>query len=381
MINTLSESMYRLDLLNEKQEKLTYQSSTRKKIDDGSDDSLTFTRQIYLENKVSTFENLKSQIEITTAQNDTADTAVGSIKDKIEIAKNEILRALNGTEQETSRSTIAINVSGLKKSIMLFANEKTNGEYLFAGTNGSQAPFEQDPISGKVSYTGNGYLKRVAVEEGSYRERGVTGFDLMMNTTDKANFGQKLTVSANERVIDNEGNEWVLNDAVPELVKHNVNGATNETMPLTEVLPATTPKTYETTNAISTQGRSLESKENIFDVLDKVINALNQVDETGAPITKDQADSILKEGLEKMNTSFDTVNKAHSDLGVRNKIFEVSYEKLSSKLTHFNVLYENTSGADLAKVAMESKALELTFTSLYSTINKMNQLSLVNFIK
>jgi flagellar hook-associated protein 3 FlgL len=35
---------------------------------------------------------------------------------------------------------------------------------------------------------------------------------------------------------------------------------------------------------------------------------------------------------------------------------------------------------DLTKVAMQAKALELTYTALYSTINKTNQLSLVNFL-
>lgn len=31
MINTLSESLYRLDLLNTEQDRITYQSSTKKK--------------------------------------------------------------------------------------------------------------------------------------------------------------------------------------------------------------------------------------------------------------------------------------------------------------------------------------------------------------
>ncbi|RXJ95582.1 flagellar hook-associated protein 3 [Malaciobacter molluscorum] len=380
MINTLSESLYRLDILNRMQDRLTYQSSSKRKIDNGSDDSFVFTRQIYLEDKISRYEGLKSQIEITSSQNDTADTAVGSIKDKITLLKNEISKALNGTEQETSRETIAINVAGIKKSLLLFANERSNGEYLFAGTDSSKPPFEQDPVTGEVTYTGSGYLKRLAIDEGSYSQRGVSGFDLMMNTTQKALFGEKLTFTEGQRVIDNQGNEWTFDSSVPELVKNNENGPTNEKMPLTEVLPSTTPKTYETTNPISTQGQTLSAKENIFDIVDDIMNALNQVDDTGASITKDEADAILKAGLSKVNKAFDTVNKAHSDLGVRNKTFEVAHEKVSSKLTHYNILFTETAGADLAKVAMESKALELTYTSLYSTINKMNQLSLVNFI-
>ncbi|MDY0052854.1 MAG: flagellar hook-associated protein 3, partial [Aliarcobacter sp.] len=69
-----------------------------------------------------------------------------------------------------------------------------------------------------------------------------------------------------------------------------------------------------------------------------------------------------------------------SDLGAKNKVFEVSLESVSSKLTQYNILSINLGSADLSKVAMEAKSLELTYTALYSTINRTNQLSLVNFL-
>jgi flagellar hook-associated protein 3 FlgL len=84
--------------------------------------------------------------------------------------------------------------------------------------------------------------------------------------------------------------------------------------------------------------------------------------------------------LDKIEKAYDRVNVSHAELGGRNNIFEVSLEKISSKLTHYNILSKELGAADLSKVAMEAKALELTYTALYSTINKMNQLSLVNFI-
>lgn len=381
MINSLSESMYRLDILNEKYERINYQQSTKKKIDDGSDDSLVFTKEIYIEDKVSVYEGIKKQIEIIEAQNNSADSSVADIKDLMSTIKSEVLRALDGTMDAESKKSIAINLEGMKKSILLFSNEQANGEYLFSGTNGGQAPFVEDPVTGKITYEGNGYLKKVAVEEGSYRERGVSGFDLMMNTVDEAAVGEKLNFSENQRIVDEAGNEWVLDPGVPEIVKHTEMGATTETMPVTEILPSTTPKTYETTNPVAIPGQVLEAKENIFDILDTGINALRQVDSTGAPVTEAEAMDKLRETLENVNKAYDTTNAAHTNLGVRNRIFEVSLEKVSSKLTHYNVLYQETAGANLAKVAMEAKALELTYTSLYTTINKANEMSLTNFIR
>lgn len=99
MINSLSESIYRLDILNEKYQKLSYQQSTGAKIDDGSDDSLVFTKQIYIEDKISVFEGIKKQIEITDAQNQSADSSIAEIKDLMKTVKSEILRALNDTTE------------------------------------------------------------------------------------------------------------------------------------------------------------------------------------------------------------------------------------------------------------------------------------------
>ena len=81
-----------------------------------------------------------------------------------------------------------------------------------------------------------------------------------------------------------------------------------------------------------------------------------------------------------MTKAYDAVNIAHADLGGKNKIFEISLERVSSKLTQFDILSQELGSVDLAKVAIEAKALELTYTALYSTISKTNQLSLVNFL-
>lgn len=381
MINDITQSQYRLSLLNEQQERISYQNSTKKKIDDGSDDSVVFAKEIFLEDKMSTFEGLKKLITRTEAQNTTADTSIAGIKKLLDKIKVEVSKALNGTSTVESKKAIAIELDGIKQSLLKFANENSNDEYLFAGSDSGKKPFEQDVLTGKVTYVGNGYLKKVAVDENSYRDRGVTGFDMMAINRNTAVVGQNLTFIANERIVDEQGNEWKLNPAIPELVKNDEFGATSDTLALNEVLPATTPKTYETAAPLATPGQVLKSKESIFDILDNTINALNQVDSTGAPVTESVATAALTKGQADFNTAFDSVNSAHAQLGVRNKIFELSLETINSKLTNFRVLYEKNSSVDLASVALESKALELTFTALYSTVNKMNQLSLVNFIK
>jgi flagellar hook-associated protein 3 FlgL len=86
-------------------------------------------------------------------------------------------------------------------------------------------------------------------------------------------------------------------------------------------------------------------------------------------------------GLDQTTKQFDATNIGHGELGGRSSTFETAYDKLLAKETNYNILLQETGGADLAKLSMESKALEMTYQSLYSTIAKMNEMSLLNYIK
>ena len=91
-------------------------------------------------------------------------------------------------------------------------------------------------------------------------------------------------------------------------------------------------------------------------------------------------DEILRNGLEQSTEQYNATNIGHGELGGRNAVFENAYNTLLAQETNYNILIQETGGADLAKLAMESAALDLTYQSLYTTIGKMNQLSLLNYL-
>jgi flagellar hook-associated protein 3 FlgL len=118
----------------------------------------------------------------------------------------------------------------------------------------------------------------------------------------------------------------------------------------------------------------------VFDNLDEIINALELQDSDGNTITQDEADTILSDALDKLNSAYDSMNIAHSKLGTRTASIE-NYESIvQTKLTNFTILQEEYASADLTSLAIESQALENTYTALYSTINKVNSLSLVQYL-
>lgn len=379
MINQTDQMMYRLNNLDTLQQKLNYQYAG-KKLEYGSDDSVLYSRIISVDDKVRVYEGIKTQVERTTVQNKTSDSSMAAIKKILESINAELIKANTDTTSEDGLKAIATNLSGMKENLLDLANTQVEGEYVFAGSDSSIKPFEVN-ADGSISYNGDNKLRRVTVEEGSYRERGINGFDVMMYSSATAYKNESLTFNESDRVLDQDGNEWVLDNitdpANPILVKYDVDGnQTTDTIPVT--FDATT-NTYETP-IFTASGTKFEAKTSIFALIDNVVNSLNKVDSSGNPISISEAKDLISKGAEEIMKAYDGVNIAHADLGSKNKIFEVSLENLTSKITQYNVLSQELSASDYTEIALKAKALELTYTALYSTINKTNQLSLVNFL-
>ena len=373
MIDTSNSMLYRLDVLNEKQTRISYQMSSGKVLDEGSDDTVVYTRDLYINDKMRTYDGLKTQLEKNNAQNDVSDSTLAEVKNLLDFIKTETIKARNDTNDDVSRKAIAVQIEGAKDNLFTLVNEKVEEEYIFSGSQTNVEAFVKDS-EGKITYNGNPNLRTAAVETDSYRERGVTGFDIMSFDVKSAESGDFLTFDERERIVDENGREWKLNSTESVLVEYDEDGkATKNFVPVTMTIDEeTSKKSYEIDElptGIDDETKTFTVKHNTFDTIDDIISGLKSND-----------GNAISLGLEDINSAYNAANQAHGELGARNNTFEIAYDRVSSKLTHFNVLSIENSSADLTKVAIEAKQLEITYTSLYSTISKMNSLSLVNFV-
>lgn len=377
MISQTEKTLYRLSNLDALQQKLSYQTSTGKKLEQGSDDSVLYSREIFMDDKIRTFEGLKTQIERTKIQNNTSDSSMKEIKNIIDSMKVELIKANTSTTNDNGLAAIAASIAGSKENLYDLVNTQVEGEYVFAGSDSSVKPFEKN-ADGTISYVGDNKLRRIAVEEGSYRDRGINGFDAMMYASSTAYKDQALTFKETDRIVDQDGNEWKLNSPTNSLLtKYDPDG--NVTSDTLSVTYNSTTQSY-TTPTFTADGTKFEAKTNIFDLVDKIVNGLKKVDASGNPITNEESKAIISQGLDQINKAYESLNVAHAELGGKNAVFEVALDRVSSKLTQYNILSQELGAADLTEVAVKAKALELTYTALYSTISKTNQLSLVNFM-
>jgi flagellar hook-associated protein 3 FlgL len=310
---------------------------------------------------------------------------------------------------------VATNISGMRDNLLRLANTQIDGEYIFAGSNTTIMPYEQDSdfnINGQIDFNGNSHLRNIAVDSGIYRERGVPASDVFMYNTDTTAVDDKLSFQESEMVIDQNGYTWKFidqdnldgdNQILTGIEKNRIYKINQDGTASSEYLTVTSdgndPATYTTeditiaTNIKSNtqSGLLLESKHNIFDDLNIIVNGLNgyatvqtntaNYGEKGTLLDDTQLRDLLSGYLGKIDEQYNATNIGHAELGGRNKVFETYLESITTKITHYNILIQETNGADLAKLSMESKALEMTYSALFSTVAKMSQLSLVNYIK
>lgn len=524
MIDTSRSMLYHLGNLNAESQRISHSIGTESKIDKGSEDSLLHSDLINLDDKLRVTLGLKLQIEKSEALNNTADTNIGEFKKALDSIKVDLIKALNDGMDRSDKTALSSNLKGIRQNLIDRINTQVDGEYLFTGSVTTKQTMVKDPnfdLNGKIEFGGDGFLRKIAVQPGTYRDRGVTAYDVAFYNGDSANAGQKLNFQDGDRIIDDNGNEWKLNENGNRLQKYDHNGvlieptedivvstgksesikidlgvggnsdakgdytlkvssdagtysfsytaeanpagggytnsaeeifeelksqidaevdadgkprflvsrsgdeitltpnkgalnssnisveisetdnkyvmtATNEIEAIGSSKKLSTGElsggvksskgTYQLTLPGDPEGRVFEAKRNYFDELNKIINALDgyttKLDGTrGGEASDELVEDIIRTGLDITTKQFDATNVGHGELGGRNKVFEIAREKLTSQETNYEILIKKTGGADLAKLAMESKNLEVTYQALYATIAKMNNLSLVNFIR
>ena len=377
MVSSINNIMFNLDMLNKRSEKNTYGLSSGDALQYGSDNSKQYNEILSVKNNVKSYTSILDKIQLSGAYNDTSDSAVSNMKNSVKSVQSLVLEALNGTNNSDTKEIIAANIESKKETIFNLVNSSVNGQYVFSGKNTDSASFEKDAVSGKINYTGSYDNKTLNVEDKTYATQGVNGIELLYTPSKSAEVLSSLTFSTDERILDNDGNKYGLVDTNSDGVYDGLylNGDTSN--------PISTTITYngDGTYTASSVSIALESKTSIFDTLDEIINALRQQDSSGNAITEDAANQILSNSLEKIGSANDNVNLNHAILGTRTSYID-NYEQITeAKLTNFNILYETYAGADLTALAIESQSLQNTYTALYSTISKINNLSLVDYLK
>lgn len=376
MIKSIEAIKYNLSLLNERNYKVNTALSTKEALEYGSDDSIQYSHIVSLKGDINTYSSIKDNITLSNAFNTTSDDTLKSSKNTIDAIISELMTANTDTTSDEDRLIIATQMEDYRDTLLSLSNTQVDGKYIFSGINTDTPSFIQDSATGQISYQSDNSSKTLIVEKATYAKQGVNGIDAFYYDKESVPSTGSFTFSSNEIILDEDGNEWKLMDVDNDNIFDGLylNGDSSST-PLSIIDNGD--GTFSSTNGTSSK---LEVKHSIFDDLNEVIAALKLEDLNGNTILRSDAKTILSDNLSNMKKAYDSQNIAHSIVGSRTASINNYEDIVSSKLSNLNLLKDEYSQADLTSLAIESKALENTYTALYSTISRINNLSLVNYL-
>ena len=223
MIDLTSQMTYRIGNLDIQNQRISYQMSTGKVLQNGSDDSVLYGKYLNIESNLRVYEGLELQIQKTTAQNNVSDASIGELKHVLDTIKVDLLKSLNAGMTRADRVSVAKNMEGMRANLISLVNTQIDGEFIFAGSNTTIQTASKDvnfKINGQVNFNGNSHLRNISVEPNTYRQRGVTASDVIMYNTDTSAVDGAISFTEHEIVVDEYGNSWKLNAAKTQLVKY-----------------------------------------------------------------------------------------------------------------------------------------------------------------
>ena len=130
--------------------RINNQLSSGKQIQYGYEDTNIYVDTLRLDAEKATLEQVADTTQKATTFSDNTDVAIGQLKDALEQFKVKLLQAANGVHSNTSMQAIAGDLEALKLHMLDTANSSINGNYLFAGSNLKQKPFDD-----QANYYGN----------------------------------------------------------------------------------------------------------------------------------------------------------------------------------------------------------------------------------
>ncbi|WP_279041192.1 flagellar hook-associated protein FlgL [Campylobacter helveticus] len=188
--NSIQNTMSGASALN----KLSMQLSSGMKIQDSYEDASIYIDNTRLEYELKTLEQIK---EATSSAKEMTSNSMKALQDMVKLLENfkvKVTQAASDSNSQTSREAIAKELEKIKEQIVQLANTSINGQYLFAGAQLNNKPFDS-----KGNYFGDKNNVNVVTGAGTESPYNIPGFDLFF----KADGDYQKQITTNEKFTDN----------------------------------------------------------------------------------------------------------------------------------------------------------------------------------
>lgn len=162
--------------------------------------------------------------KIAEARNflNSTDSALANVTEILHRANELTIQGINGTNPTTAREAIAIEMRELQDQIRVIANTTFGSKHIFAGTNVTQAPMQDDP----VTWTGNDSEMYLEIGVGTTIPINSTIKEVFFNDTDPDNPGIYQLLGRIADALENEDVEALNQDL--GLIQERLDSITQE---------------------------------------------------------------------------------------------------------------------------------------------------------
>jgi flagellar hook-associated protein 3 FlgL len=145
-------------------------------------------------------------------------------------------------------------------------------------------------------------------------------------------------------------------------------------------------------SGVTTAGSSLEfnanssltisdPKTDFFASIDAIISSVEQGKYRADSSSGDLRNAGIQNGIQMIDNLDSHISKEQSKSGVQSQSLQAASDRAQTLTLNAQSLRSNVTDTDIAQATLQLSQLQLNYQAIYSTISKVSQLSLVNYIK
>jgi flagellar hook-associated protein 3 FlgL len=174
-----------LDQTQSTQELLTNELSSGLRVNSVGDDPVAAAQNVQLLNQIQRDDSFTQTASLTTGSLQVADSALGSVISQLNQAVTLATEGSNGTLNAADLKAISSQLAGVRDEVVQLSNSSYLGQYIFAGSQTSGAPFSLDTSTtpATVTYSGNSDVNTLTSPNGQTIQLNVPGNQIFNSST------------------------------------------------------------------------------------------------------------------------------------------------------------------------------------------------------
>ncbi|MDH7598952.1 MAG: flagellar hook-associated protein FlgL [Sedimentisphaerales bacterium] len=385
---------FALAMHNKAMTNLQEQAATGARINRASDDPSSAYRLFGLKSQDRSIQSYIDNLADMVGNLEITDTVLQSMTSELIKCKQLVTQVTGGVYSESNRKMLASSINDHLEQLVLLANTKHAGQYLFAGEKSSQAPFAivRDSSGQITAVTYQGSLQQRYIEAApgvlvpSFLV-GSTAFAcdnrdqpefVLSQTGARLGSGTSSVTGAGWLTVtkDSDGHFNLSIDGGKTVVDlGSVSDLTN--VPVTD---ADGKVLYVDASKINNTGEDLITVEGTFDIFGALISIRDILQNTHS-LSDQQLSQVMPKTVDWVTQITDRVLEADVLVGSRMSFMDSLKQTLQNMQTHAQDETATIEQADITQVAIDLARYQTLYQMSLAVAGKLLSVSLLDFIK